>query len=89
MNKEIIYVVSNGYINKHGFQEFDIVGVFYNKKRALKLCEEIIKPEVDAGETVEFYDNPKTGYCSWVAKGWDIVTICSLEEYKIKDYNEE
>lgn len=77
------YQVFTGDLNKHGHQYFELDSIYLSKGRALIRCKEIIEAEEFKEEkiTMTTLKNRKSIY--WEASGWDIITICKLEEIEI------
>lgn len=74
MNK--VYIAHKGYLNKHGRQTFDMIGVYENKDRAIQDIEKSIE-DVNGG-FIEI--TPVGNNIYWSEKGMDIITVGFLEE---------
>jgi len=82
----IAYQVFKGDINKHGFQEYELVATYFDKNRAFDHAEKIANETRLMGDVLEFdgwYGDGK--YASWSAVGWDRTTISRIEEIEITE----
>jgi len=71
-----VYLAHSGDINKHGHQDFDLIGVFQDRDMAIKAVEDSMK-DVDM-QYVEKSVTP-SGNIFWEEHGMDIVTVGYLE----------
>ena len=71
-----VYLAHSGDIDKHGHQDFSLIGVFQDKDMAIKAIEESMK-DVDM-KYVEKETKPN-GNMFWEEHGMDIVTVGYLE----------
>ena len=71
-----VYLAHSGDINKHGRQDFDLIGVFKDKDMAIKAIEKSMR-DVDI-KYVEKSVTP-SGNIFWEEHGMDIVTVGYLE----------
>ncbi len=71
-----VYLAHSGDIDKHGHQDFDLIGVFQNKDMAIQAIEQSMT-DVDM-EYVEVETKP-SGNMFWTEMGMDIVTVGYLE----------
>lgn len=76
------YQVFTGDLDKHGHQKFELDSTYLSKGMALIRCKEIIEAEEFKDEKIEL-TTLKNGSMHWEASGWDIITICKLEEIQI------
>jgi hypothetical protein len=71
-----VYLAHSGDINKHGHQDFDLIGVFQDKDMAIKAIEDSMK-DVDMQYVKK--DVKPSGNIFWEEHGMDIVTVGYLE----------
>jgi len=71
-----VYLAHSGDINKHGHQDFNLIGVFQDKDMAIKAIEESMK-DVDMKYVEK--DIMPSGNIFWEEHGMDIVTVGYLE----------
>ena len=71
-----VYLAHSGDINKHGHQDFDLIGVYQDRDMAIQAIENSMK-DVDM-RYVEKYVKP-TENIFWEERGMDIVTVGYLE----------
>jgi hypothetical protein len=71
-----VYLAHSGDINKHGHQDFDLIGVFQDKDTAIKAIEDSMK-DVDMQYVKK--DVKPSGNIFWEEHGMDIVTVGYLE----------
>ena len=71
-----VYLAHSGDINKHGHQDFNLIGVFHDKDMAIQAIEESLS-DCDM-EYVE-KDIMPSGNIFWEEHGMDIVTVGYLE----------
>lgn len=76
------YQVFTGDLDRHGHQRFELDSTYLSKDRALIRCKEIIEAEEFKNENIGM-TTLKNGNTYWEASGWDIITICKLEEIQI------
>jgi hypothetical protein len=78
------YQVFKGEQDKHGYQRYDLISTYLDRERALAHCKQIAESTPlygDVLEEEEFYGEGK--FKSWVAIGWERVTIAQFEEIDI------
>lgn len=80
-----IYQVYNGYINKHNFQSYDLEGTYLSKDKALEHANQIVeKLKHEQPEECDWYiGKDNIARKTWDVKGWDIVTVCMVEEIEV------
>ena len=71
-----VYLAYSRDINKHGHQDFDLIGVYQDKDMAIQAIEDSMS-DVDM-EYVET-DIMPSGNIYWTEHGMDIVTVGLLE----------
>ena len=71
-----VYLAHSGDINRHGFQDFDLIGVYQDRDMAIQAIEQSMT-DVDM-EYVEVETKP-SGNMFWTEMGMDIVTVGYLE----------
>jgi len=71
-----IYLAHSGDINKHGHQDFDLIGVFQDRDMAIQAIEDSMK-DVDMQYVKK--DVKPSGNIFWEEHGMDIVTVGYLE----------
>ena len=71
-----IYLAHSGDINKHGHQNYDLIGVYQDKDMAIQAIEQSMS-DVNM-EYVEKETKP-SGNMFWTEHGMDIVTVGYLE----------
>ena len=70
-----VYLAYSGDINKHGHQDFGLIGVYQNKDMAIQAIEQSMT-DVDMKYVEK--DTTKEGHMFWTEIGMDIVTIGKL-----------
>ena len=83
----IAYQVFSGETDKHGRQTYDLQGTYLDKEKALDHCQCIIENDTLNNEQLEKHiaTDGKTFSISWNAIGWDIVTVCQMNEITITE----
>ena len=71
-----VYLAHSGDINKHGHQDYDLIGVYQDKDMAIKVIEQSMN-DVDM-ELVKKY-TLLNGDIFWTENGMSIVTVGYLE----------
>ena len=71
-----VYLAHSGDINKHGHQDFNLIGVFQDKDMAIKAIEDSMK-DVDMQYVKK--DVMPSGNIFWEEHGMEIVTVGYLE----------
>lgn len=71
-----VYLAHSGDINKHGHQDYDLIGVYKDKDMAIQAIEQSMT-DVDM-KYVEVETTP-SGNMFWTEMGMDIVTVGYLE----------
>ena len=71
-----VYLAHSGDIDKHGHQDFNLIGVYQDKDMAIQAIEQSMI-DVDM-EYVEKETTP-SGNMFWTEQGMDIVTVGYLE----------
>lgn len=80
----LAYQVFSGDTDKHGHQCYDLQATYFDRDRALEHCQRILAADALKSEHIEPYETANGKYLSWQAIGWDIVTICKMEEIEIE-----
>lgn len=75
------YQVYSGDTNKHGFQSYDLKATFFDKQKAEELANDIVAAYGDNLEETAWVNGGKY----WNSLGWDIVTICKINEIEITE----
>jgi hypothetical protein len=81
------YQVYTGDLSKHGHQYYELHSTYFSKETALEKCKELVALHGYESETVvesEWWNGDKCK--SWDVIGWEIVTICKLEEIQITGF---
>lgn len=83
-----IYQIYSGDTDKHGRPTQTYLATYLNRDEALAHCDEIINRLKAEGEIIEEYpwggeESTEKGI-TWIAKGWDDITICFLYEREAK-----
>lgn len=71
-----VYLAYSGDINKHGHQDFDLIGVYQDKDMAIQAIEDSMS---DCDMKYVETDIMPSGNIYWTEKGMDIVTVGLLE----------
>lgn len=71
-----VYLAHSGDINKHGHQDFDLIGVFRDRDMAIKAIEDSI---VDYNDMYVNKETMPSGNIFWTEHGMEIVTVGYLE----------
>ena len=71
-----IHLAYSGDINKHGHQNFDLIGVYKDRDMAIKAIE---KSLVDCSDMYVKKETMPSGNIFWTEHGMDIVTVGYLE----------
>lgn len=71
-----VYLAHSGDINKHGHQDYDLIGVYQDKDMAIQAIEQSMT-DVDM-KYLEKETTP-SGNMFWTEHGMDIVTVGYLE----------
>jgi hypothetical protein len=80
-----VYQVHEGYINKHGFQHYDLQATYLHLDKALENANKLLeKYKNENPEECDWYTG-KDGIRrkTWDVQGWDLVTICLIEEIEV------
>jgi len=77
-----VYLAHSGDINKHGHQDFNLIGVFKDRDMAIQAIEDSMK-DVDM-QYVKKETKP-SGNIFWEEHGMDIVTVGYLEVRDLKE----
>lgn len=78
------YQIFKGDLDKHGRQYYELDSTYFDKEKALQRCKEIIEDDKFKSETVTEEFNCET-YMSWDIIGYDIITICKMEQIEITE----
>jgi len=73
-----VYLAYSGDINKHGHQNYDLIGVYQDKDMAIQAIEQSMT-DVDMAY-VEVETKP-SGNMFWTEHGMDIVNVGKVEEH--------
>jgi len=76
-----VYLAFSGHINKHGFQDYDMIGVFDTKDKAIEAVESSLD---DVDRTAITTETDSHGNIFWTEHGMDIVTVGYISEHEVK-----
>jgi len=82
------YQVFKGDLNKHGFQQFELMATYFDKQEAFDHAKSIAESTPLYGEEVleesDWYLCDDGTCFEWDAIGWERVTIARLNEIRIQ-----
>ncbi len=79
------YQVFSGDTDKHGRQTYDLHATYLDRDRALDHCQCIVENDTLKNEKIEKHTSSDDKYITWHSIGWDIVTVCKMEEITITE----
>ena len=71
-----VYLAHSGDINKHGHQDYDLIGVYQDKNMAIQAIEQSM---TDCDMEYVKKETTPSGNIYWTEHGMDIVTVGYLE----------
>jgi len=74
-----VYLAYSGDINKHGFQSFELIGVFKDKDDAILAITSTFKDVDEEQVAVDSKDNT----IFWTEFGYDVVTVGMLKTEEV------